>query len=237
MKFSFSHAALSCLALLALTACGGKDQKQQQKPPPPTVGVITAHASNVPLTKDLVGRLSPFRSADVRARVPGVLLKRTYDEGSDVKKGQVLFEIDPAPLKAALNSAEADLAQAQATYTNNKTNAQRAHQACAEGLYLEVGAGHRRCQQAYRCSCRAAGPRRRADGAHQSWLRQRQITDLRSCGPAAGDRGRVGGTGRRDLADHGGPDRSAVREFLPQRRRAQPDAQCSEQRRRHPGQA
>lgn len=133
MKFSFSHAALSCVALLLLAGCSGKDKQQQQKPPPPTVGVITAQTQNAPLTKDLVGRLSPFRSADVRARVSGVLLKRTYDEGSDVKKGKVLFQIDPAPLKAALDSAEANLAQARATYTNNKVNAQRSHELAPKG--------------------------------------------------------------------------------------------------------
>lgn len=132
MKFTFSHAVLSCIALLSLTACGGKD-KQEQKPPPPTVGVITAKTQSTPLTKDLVGRLSPFRSADVRARVSGILLERTYDEGTNVKKGQVLFQIDPAPLKAALASAEANLAQAQATYTNNKVNARRSHQLAPKG--------------------------------------------------------------------------------------------------------
>lgn len=132
MKFSFSHAALSCIALLSLAACGGKD-KPQQKPPPPTVGVITAKPQSTPLTKNLVGRLSSFRSADVRARVPGILLKRSYNEGTDVKKGQVLFQIDAAPLKAELASAEANLAQAQATFTNNKVNAQRSHQLAPKG--------------------------------------------------------------------------------------------------------
>ncbi|NII10244.1 efflux RND transporter periplasmic adaptor subunit [Oleiagrimonas sp. C23AA] len=112
----------SSVALLA--ACGGKPQQQHQMPPP-QVGVITAKPTRVPLTRDLVGRLSAFRSADVRARVAGVLLKRTYDEGTDVKKGQVLFQIDPAPLRATLNSAEAQLAQAQATYANNHTIAER----------------------------------------------------------------------------------------------------------------
>src|SRR5699024_12426011 len=62
----------------------------------------------------------------VRARVAGVLLKRTYKEGTEVKKGQLLFQIDPAPLKAELNANLASLAQAQATYTNNKIAARRA---------------------------------------------------------------------------------------------------------------
>ncbi|HJT97472.1 MAG TPA: efflux RND transporter periplasmic adaptor subunit, partial [Rhodanobacteraceae bacterium] len=86
------------------------------------------------LTRDLVGRLSAFRSADVRARVAGVLVKRVYEEGSDVKEGQLLFEIDPAPLKAALNAASATLAQAQATYTNNHVAAERARELAPKGF-------------------------------------------------------------------------------------------------------
>lgn len=115
--------SLLCLSLLALVACGGKEK--QQKPPPPEVGVIQAQSQNAPLTKHLVGRLSAYRSADVRARVSGVLLKRTYEEGTEVKKGQLLFQIDPAPLRATLNSALATLASAKATATNNRVAAKR----------------------------------------------------------------------------------------------------------------
>ena len=68
------------------------------------------HAQPVPLTRNLVGRLSATRSADVRARVAGVLLKRVYVEGSDVKAGQPLFQIDPAPMRAVLDGALASLA-------------------------------------------------------------------------------------------------------------------------------
>lgn len=93
--------------------------------PVPEVEVIEAHAESVTLTRDLVGRLSATRAADVRARVAGVLLKRLYVEGSDVKEGQPLFQIDPAPLKAALRAAEAALAQAEANATNARLFAQR----------------------------------------------------------------------------------------------------------------
>ncbi len=135
MKSSLLRTPVLCMALLVLAACGkGKDQQQQQQQPPtPEVGVVKAEPTNAPLTRDLVGRLSPFRSADVRARVAGVLLKRVYDEGTDVKKDQVLFLIDPAPLKAALDSSIAQLAQAEATLVNNKVAAQRAHQLAPQG--------------------------------------------------------------------------------------------------------
>jgi len=115
--------ALTCAVAFALTAC---KKEEQQAPPPPEVGVIEAKPQTLPLQRELVGRLSPFRSADVRARVPGVLLKRVYQEGSDVKEGQVLFLIDPAPLQAALNASQAELASAQATAANAKAAANRA---------------------------------------------------------------------------------------------------------------
>ncbi|HJR72419.1 MAG TPA: efflux RND transporter periplasmic adaptor subunit [Luteimonas sp.] len=115
------------LAMSALLAACGK-QEAPPAPPPPEVGVLAVKPANVPLQKDLVGRLAAYRSADVRARVPGVLQRRAYAEGSDVRKGQLLFVIDPAPLRAALSQAQASLAQAQASYTNAKVAADRARQ-------------------------------------------------------------------------------------------------------------
>ncbi len=132
MKSSLMRTPLLCLGLLALAACGGKEQGPPQMPPP-EVGVIKAQPQSSPLTRDLVGRLSAYRSADVRARVPGVLLKRTYDEGTNVKQGQLLFQIDPAPLTAVLNASQASLAQAQATYTNSKISAQRMRELAPKG--------------------------------------------------------------------------------------------------------
>jgi membrane fusion protein, multidrug efflux system len=133
MKSSLLRTPLLCLCLLLLAACGKGKESSPPKAPPPEVGVITAQPQSSPLTRDLVGRLSAFRSADVRARVAGVLLKRDYDEGTDVERGQLLFQIDPAPLKAVLNAANAAMAQAQATYTNNKVTAQRVRELAPKG--------------------------------------------------------------------------------------------------------
>ncbi|KRA52737.1 GntR family transcriptional regulator [Pseudoxanthomonas sp. Root65] len=113
-------------ALLAILAACSKPEPQQM--PPPEVVVVSATPQDVPLQRDLVGRLSPYRSSDVRARVAGVVQKRVYQEGSDVKEGQVLFLIDPAPLQASLSAAQATLASAQATYANAKVAADRARQ-------------------------------------------------------------------------------------------------------------
>ncbi len=118
---------------LAIAACS-KGPQQPPQMPPPEVGVVEAKAQSIPLTRNLVGRLSATRTADVRARVAGVLQKRVYTEGSDVKEGQLLFQIDPAPLRAALNAQLANLASAQATAQNNRVAAERARSVASKGL-------------------------------------------------------------------------------------------------------
>lgn len=132
MKSPSLRFVLALAALAALTACSEKSAPQHGMPPA-QVHVQAAQPQAVPLTRNLVGRLSAYRSADVRARTSGVLLKRSYDEGTEVKQGQVLFQIDPAPLKATLNAAQASLAQARATYTNNRIAARRAHKLAPKG--------------------------------------------------------------------------------------------------------
>jgi membrane fusion protein (multidrug efflux system) len=132
MTPSLRALAIAGISVAVLAACGKEQQAGPGGPggqmPPPDVGVVVAQATQVPLQQQLVGRLAPFRSADVRARVPGILQRRVYEEGSDVREGQVLFLIDPAQLQAALGQSEAALAQAQATYANAKSAADRARQ-------------------------------------------------------------------------------------------------------------
>ncbi|HEX7385647.1 MAG TPA: efflux RND transporter periplasmic adaptor subunit [Castellaniella sp.] len=111
------------LALLLAACSNGKDPAPAK--PTPTVGVITAQEQSVPLTQNLAGRLSAYRSADVNARVAGVLLKRAYVEGSEVHKGQLLFEIDPTPLKATLASVTAQLAKDQVILDQDKADLAR----------------------------------------------------------------------------------------------------------------
>ena len=133
MKPSSLRSPLLGLCLLVLAGCGKSTGNGPPQMPPPEVGVVTVQPQNSPLTRDLVGRLSAYRSADVRARVAGVLLKRDYEEGTDVTRGQLLFQIDPAPLQAELNAAKASLAQAQASWTNNKVTAQRVRELAPKG--------------------------------------------------------------------------------------------------------
>jgi membrane fusion protein, multidrug efflux system len=120
--------------LLALAACSKNGAPQGAAPPPPEVGVVVAKAGAVPLTRDLVGRLAATRTAEVRARVPGIVERRLYVEGSDVKAGQPLFEIDPAPLKAALGARDAALGQARANAANADAKAKRYQDLSARGV-------------------------------------------------------------------------------------------------------
>jgi len=115
---------LPAAALVALLAsCGGQ---QAEKTPPPEVDVQVVQPQSLPIQKELVGRLAAFRSADVRARVPGVLQRRVFQEGQDVKQGDVLFTIDPAPYQAALAQARASLAQAEYVSQSDLDNAEAA---------------------------------------------------------------------------------------------------------------
>lgn len=119
-----SKLAAGLVATVMFAACSGGNQHGQMPPAP--VGFMKAHAHSVPLIASATGRLAAFRRADVRARVSGVLQKRTYEEGTHVDKGQQLFQIDPAPLKASLQSAKGDLAQARAKARNAHIKANRA---------------------------------------------------------------------------------------------------------------
>src|SRR5207237_4810834 len=105
---------VAILAALALVACSEASQTLPV-PQPPEVGVVTVHRADVPVTTELPGRTSAHLVAQVRARVDGIVLSRPFTEGADVNASQPLYQIDPAPYRAALASAEAMLARAQAT--------------------------------------------------------------------------------------------------------------------------
>lgn len=111
-----------------LTACGkGGDAGHAAGGgmPPAQVGVVTTALAAVPLQAELPGRVEAVRTAQVRARVNGVVLKRLFTEGSEVKAGQKLFQIDPAPYQASYDSALATLAKAQANLAQAAAQAER----------------------------------------------------------------------------------------------------------------
>ncbi len=118
------YALLSLAAsALILVGCGEKPKAGQR--PPTEVAVVTVAAERLGMTRELPGRLEANRVAQVRARVPGIILKRAFKEGSQVKEGQLLFQIDPAPYQAALSSAKASLARAEANLTQTSLKMER----------------------------------------------------------------------------------------------------------------
>ena len=103
-----SRRTLPVLAsLLVLAACG---KPPQMKMPPAAVGVITIQETPVALTADLPGRTSPFAVSEIRPQITGIVKARLFVEGSTVKAGQALYQIDPAPYQAIYDSAVATLA-------------------------------------------------------------------------------------------------------------------------------
>ncbi len=123
-------AATTLVAVALLSACGKKDAAPAAGGPgggmpAPEVGVITTKFESVALQTELPARAEPVRTAQVRARVNGVVLKRLFTEGSEVREGQSLFQIDPAPYQAQVAAAQADLGRAQATLSQAASLAER----------------------------------------------------------------------------------------------------------------
>ena len=99
---------------LTLMACDGQKKPGGALAGPPEVAVMTVKAQKVAITTELPGRTSAFLVAEVRPQVGGIIQKRLFEEGRDVKAGQVLFRIDPAPFQASLNNAKAALGRSEA---------------------------------------------------------------------------------------------------------------------------
>ena len=148
-------AAAGGLSVVLLLAAWGKSEAPAAGAgggmPPPEVGVVVATPGEVGLVTELPGRLEASRVAQVRARAAGILQKRLFREGSDVKAGQPLFAIDAAPYAAALQSAEATLARAQANLTQAAALAERykpllAANAVSQQEYANAVAAHKQAE-------------------------------------------------------------------------------------------
>ena len=116
---------------LALTGC----HRQAPAPPPasvPEVATVTVTLEQVLLTVELPGRTSPYRIAEVRPQVNGLILKRLFTEGSDVTAGQELYQIDPVPFQATLANAQAALGRAEASLPALRSRADRYREALAD---------------------------------------------------------------------------------------------------------
>jgi membrane fusion protein (multidrug efflux system) len=113
---------------IAVAACA---KKPPPPPPPPSVGYVVLKTEPVTLTTELPGRVSAMESSDVRPQVNGVVRRRAFTEGSLVKAGQVLYEIEDSPYRAALLSAQGQLSQAQANIRSTQLQADRYRQLAA----------------------------------------------------------------------------------------------------------
>lgn len=111
--------------LLLVSGCSEPAGAGPAQQGPVEVGVVTLQPESVTQVRELPGRTSPFRVAEVRARVNGIVQKRLFEEGADVREGQVLFNIDPLPYQAAVDSAQAALERAEATVATRKVLADR----------------------------------------------------------------------------------------------------------------
>jgi membrane fusion protein, multidrug efflux system len=118
-----SLTALACLSFVYVCAC--ETGKQTAAPSPPEVAVAEVVQRDVPIVNEWVGSADGLINATIRAQVTGYLIKREYSEGDPVKKGDVLFEIDPRPFRNSLDQAEGTLAQLDAQYRNTEATLAR----------------------------------------------------------------------------------------------------------------
>lgn len=113
---------LACAWTLALGGCG---QQQQPAPPPPAVGIVNVTVEAAPLVTELPGRIAAMETAEVRPQINGVIRRRLFTEGALVQAGQLLYEIEDAPYRAALGQAQGALARSQASIRATGLQAQR----------------------------------------------------------------------------------------------------------------
>lgn len=127
----FRPVLFASVVILALLAGGCSKSSPQRAHGPASVGVYTLKVQPYTLTATLPGRTSAYMTSDVRPQVNGIIQKRLFKEGSDVKAGQVLYQIDPSRYRAAYDSAKAQLAQARAAVQSARPKAER-YQALAK---------------------------------------------------------------------------------------------------------
>ena len=146
------QAALPPAMLAAvLTMSGCSRGTQAPAAAPPEVSVVTVHHASVPVTIELPGRTAPYLVAQVRARVDGIVQQREFTEGGDVSADQRLYQIDPAPYRATLDSAQATLSRARANVESTKAQAERdkvlvAGNAVSKQAYVNAVAAQRQAE-------------------------------------------------------------------------------------------
>ena len=200
-----STRVLSTLAVVVLTGCNAK--QAPPAPQPPEVAVVTVNRGSVPVTTELPGRTSAYLVAQVRARVDGIVLKRTFTEGSDVSANQRLYQIDPAPYRAMLDTALATLQKAQANLASTTALAER---------YKVLVAGNAVSKQDYdnavatqgQAAADLATGKAAVETAKINLVTRCRVADQRRHRPFPGHSGRLCAGERRDALVHRSADRS-----------------------------
>jgi membrane fusion protein (multidrug efflux system) len=124
--------AILSLTVLVMVGCQKPTQKTRPPAPAPQVSVVTVQPQPITLTTELPGRTSAYRIAEIRPQVNGLVQKRLFTEGADVKAGQVLYRIDPASFQATLKNAEAALARSRANLPAAQSRVDRYEELLAE---------------------------------------------------------------------------------------------------------
>uniref|UniRef100_UPI003AB14436 HlyD family efflux transporter periplasmic adaptor subunit n=1 Tax=Akkermansia sp. TaxID=1872421 RepID=UPI003AB14436 len=118
MKSQFVFSLLLAAGPLLSSCRDDGSAQDSMMMPEPEVTVTTVRGEEIPVTSNLPGRMEAFLQAEVRARVTGIIQERFYQEGQNVKQGDLLFKIEPEPLQAALDECKAALDRAQAVLTD-----------------------------------------------------------------------------------------------------------------------
>jgi RND family efflux transporter MFP subunit len=138
---------LSALLAVTLAGCGDRSGAAPAAPPPPVVKVTPVVEEDVPISVEYVGSLVGYITAQIRARVAGHLMSQNYTEGSMVKAGDLMFQVDPRPFQAALDQAEAQLLQAESQLSQAKAQVS-ASQASVEQAVAQVSQYEAQVQKA-----------------------------------------------------------------------------------------
>lgn len=139
MVHPVTRALAAAVLLLLLPACAAKDKAGQGGFGPAQVGFVVVQSQPVALTTELNGRISALETSQVRPQVSGIVLQRLFQEGGLVRKGQPLYQIDPATYRAGMQSAEAGLAQAEAGLETARLKAERSKTLLAQGFLSPQG--------------------------------------------------------------------------------------------------
>ncbi len=131
-RFPITLLAAALLSGFLVVSCDSKPQGPGGPGGPKSVSVISVTTEKITLTTELPGRTAPFRIAEIRPQVSGIIQKRLFTEGSDVKAGQVLYQIDPAPLQAVLDNAKAALDRTEANLPSIKSRVERYRELLAD---------------------------------------------------------------------------------------------------------